>query len=324
MIKVAFFLNNEQLEGLDWSNVIVGNPGAGGTEYEFVLEAYLMSMESGFDVVLYVLKNSIFPESLHVKNVPSLKDAIIDANSSETDYLVIKENQKDLDFLNDIPKRTGLILWAHNFLSKKAIDVYADNSVVKSIICVGREMLDLYRDEKAFKKMDYIYNGCVFGDFEQLSAQLVDVNFRSNIVTYIGSIIEAKSFHWLAKAWPNVLKAIPDAELYIIGSGNLYDKNAKLGKYGIASEQYERLFMPYLTDRSGQIIPSVHFMGKMGDEKNEIIKKTKVGVPNPSGASETFGITAVEMQSLGCHVVTMKCPGYLDTVMNTRYFTTVQ
>ena len=42
--------------------------------------------------------------------------------------------------------------------------------------------------------------------------------------------------------------------------------------------------------------------------------KCKVGVPNPGGETETFGLTAVEMQMMGMEVTTIICPGYLDTV----------
>lgn len=319
-MKIGFFLNNEELEGLNWEIVSIANPGAGGTEYVIVLESYMMSLEKDVEFVLYAVKSSIFPKSITVKYVSTLKDAIIDANKNGIDFFVFKENQKDPSYkhLTGIPNNTSLIVWCHNFLSKKSLDVYANCKSVKSIICVGREMLDLYRDEKAFSKMDYIYNGCVFEEFERLSNELTDVKNRENIVTYIGSIIPSKSFHWLAKAWPNVIERVPDAQLYVIGTGNLYNKNAKLGKYGIASENYERKFLKFLTDDNGNILPSVHFLGKMGEEKNDIIKMTKVGVPNPSGKTETFGITAVEMQSLGCHVVTRKCYGYLDTVVNQK------
>lgn len=316
-MKIAFFLNNDELEGLDWTNVYKANPGAGGTEFLIVLEAYLMSLEQKVSLTLYAQKQSVFPKTIPVKYVPTLKDAIFDANENIVDYLVFKEVQRDplFNYLKNLPSRTGLVIWSHNFMQKKSLEVYAECGNVKSIICVGREMLDLYRDEKAFRKMDYIYNGCIFKDYKELIKEIVPVSLRKNSVVYVGSIIPAKSFHWLAKVWKNVLKQVPDAELYVIGSGNLYDKNASLGKYGIASEAYENEFMPHLTDSKGNILPSVHFLGKMGEEKNEILKKVKVGVPNPSGRSETFGLTAVEMQMMGCNVVTMKCPGYLDTVV---------
>ena len=68
--------------------------------------------------------------------------------------------------------------------------------------------------------------------------------------------------------------------------------------------------------QDGRIMDNVHFTGILGEEKNDILLQAKVGIPNPSGISETFGISAVEMQMMGCKVATMRCPGYLDTVKN--------
>jgi glycosyltransferase involved in cell wall biosynthesis len=130
----------------------------------------------------------------------------------------------------------------------------------------------------------------------------------------MGSIVEYKGFHLLAKAWKKVLEKMPDAHLNVIGTGALYDNTVKLGKWGLAEESYENSFMPYLTDNNGDILPSVTFWGKLGATKYEILKCTKVGVPNPSGVSETFCKTAIEFQSMGALVTTIKYVGFLDTV----------
>jgi hypothetical protein len=58
----------------------------------------------------------------------------------------------------------------------------------------------------------------------------------------------------------------------------------------------------------------VKFWGVLGDEKADILQHTRVGVPNPSGVTETFGYTAVEMQEYGCPIATIKCPAYVETV----------
>jgi hypothetical protein len=118
----------------------------------------------------------------------------------------------------------------------------------------------------------------------------------------------------LAKAWKTILKAHPDAFLNEIGSGNLYDRRTPLGRYGIAESVYEQVFMPHLTDENGHILPSVKFWGVLGDEKADILQRTRVGVPNPSGVTETFGYTAVEMQEYGCLIATIRCPAYVETV----------
>jgi len=285
-----------------------------------VLIASALAENKTIDVVLYVMADGQFPLGLKIKQVSGLREAILDSNKTNVDYLVFTHSPISVKekYFNNIPTKTGLIVWCHNFISNKWLSFYANCKELKSIICVGREMLDLYVDHKAYTKMDYIYNGFPFADKEILMKKLVDVQKRENIVTYIGSIVPSKSFHWLAKAWKNVLKMVPDAQLYVIGNGNLYNGTVRLGKYHIAEESYEKVFMPYLTDDQGNILPSVHFMGKLGIEKNEIIAKTKVGVPNPSGYTETFGLTAVEMETLGCVVVSYKCPGYIDTVVEKR------
>ena len=84
-------------------------------------------------------------------------------------------------------------------------------------------------DHRAFKKGTYIYNLCNYN----LPAPK-PFSARKNHVVYIGSIVPLKGLHLLTKAWSSVLKEVPDAQLYIIGSGNLYNQNEKLGKYGIA------------------------------------------------------------------------------------------
>lgn len=77
---------------------------------------------------------------------------------------------------------------------------------------------------------------------------------REHNVCYIGSLHPAKGFQFLAQAWPKVLKEVPDANLFIIGSGKLYGRNAQLGKWGIAKEEFEEEFMPYITQNGKSLI----------------------------------------------------------------------
>ena len=57
-------------------------------------------------------------------------------------------------------------------------------------------------------------------------------------------------------------------------------------------------------------MPSVHFHGVMGEEKKELIARTSVGVANPSGRTETFGISAIDFSSRGVPVVTIASGGF--------------
>ena len=107
---------------------------------------------------------------------------------------------------------------------------------------------------------------------------------------------------------------MPDAHLNVIGGGALYDRNSRLGKWGLAEEKDEQEFMPYLIDEEGKLLSSVTFWGVLGKEKDEVLNRTKVGVPNPGGVSETFCIAAIEMQLWGGLVTTIRYGGFIDTV----------
>ena len=54
----------------------------------------------------------------------------------------------------------------------------------------------------------------------------------------------------------------------------------------------------------------------MGVEKNEVLKKTRVGVPNPMG-KESFCLVALEMQAMGAMLTTKDYGGFRNTVYKT-------
>lgn len=318
MKKIVFFLQNKTLDGADFTKICNGNPGVGGSEYMIVLIATLLSQrDNGISVRLLTEKDGLFPQVLEYEIVGDIASAIHRADCDGTfDYFIFKHNREAIEHdLLHAKSKMEFIPWCHNFASHTQLKYYANNNSVASIVNVGREQMDLYRDNLAFKKSVYIFN-CV--DIQCLKRYDIATNpfaGRPHNVTYIGSIIPAKGLHWLAEAWEEVLRQVPDAQLYIIGSGKLYSRNAVLGPFGIAEKNYEGHLMKYLS-KDGEILPCVHFMGIMGEEKNKVLLNTKVGVPNPSGESETFGISAVEMQIMGAKVTTIRCAGYIDTVKN--------
>lgn len=317
MISVAFFIDNRNIKTVDCRNISISNPGIGGTEYMIILIAYMLTQRNNnISVKLYTTTDGIFPSCLDIEIVDNIKDAYLHANSKKIQYFVYRHNPNLFNSLFSFlceSAQTKLIPWCHNFCDSKYLSVYAKSSLVARIICVGKEQMDLYRDHEAFAKSDYIYN-CI--NIEILSAYADRLfNERKHTVTYIGSLIPEKGFALLAKAWPKIIHTIPDAELYVVGTGHLYNRNSELGRWGIAEKKFENRFMKYLQYK-GEVMKSVHFVGIMGEEKNQLLLNTKVGVPNPSGKTETFGITAIEMQLMGAQIATIKCPGFLDTVVN--------
>lgn len=312
---VAFFINNRTYSDLDCRRIMEGNPGIGGSEFVKLIISYLLSTrDNGIEVTVFTVSKGIFPEEIVQKQVSNLTEAVMVADANNVDYFVFDQNPQNMNLLRNVyPTHLKFITLCHNFVSIHTLDLLAADNRVFKIIAVGREQRDLFRDHPVFYKTDYIYNCVNIDASEKYEVSSYPVTNRKNIVTFIGVINRFKGFHFLAQAWPKIIEAVPDAELYVIGAGNLYDRNIKLGKWGIADEEYENFFMQYLS-RNGKVLDSVHFLGIMGEEKNDILLHTKVGVPS-LGVPETFGLVAIEMQIMGTSIVTRECPGFLDTIV---------
>lgn len=316
----AFYLDNSHIS-TNCSNFTQGNPGIGGTEYLFLTTSYGLQKKDKIEENGYLLllkKEMPLPADMRYIVVGSKNAAISYCESNKIEQLVIKFENKDYtpNIFNKVSSSVKIIVWAHNVIPRHILNIIAQTKAISLIVNVGREQLDLYRDNKAFLKSTYIYNGIDIKPIKYYIDNSVPFEKRKQEVTYLGSLVYAKGFHILAKAWPEIIKACPNAHLNIIGSGTVYG-DKKLGRYGIAEENYENLFMPYLTDTNGAILPSVTFYGRMGTEKEKVLASTKVGVPNPLGHSETFCLSAVEMALWGARIVTRKYVGYLDTVPET-------
>lgn len=251
--KVAFYFDNSRISQVDCRDIESGNPGIGGTEYLFLLISTLLTKSNNdIDITVFNTSKGCVPECLEVQIFNSINDAYVYADSNDYDYFVFRpqigETFEEKLKSSYFHGKTKLIPWCHNFLTYKQLSLYSKSDMIARIICVGREQMDLYMDLPAYNKSDYIYN--CFDIDEDTIAAVRNNSFseRKNIVTYIGSIVPAKGFHILAKAWPEIEKSIPDAQLYIIGSGQLYDRDAVMGSFNIAENTYESMFMRYLTN----------------------------------------------------------------------------
>lgn len=316
MKRIGVFIENGFINDVDVTGIKNGNPGIGGTEYlMFMLADMLTNSDNGLDITVFLEKNQKLPPEIKYKVCDSVENAIMDAEMLDCNYLILKHNADNITSgVLHTDSRLKLIVWCHVFICYWELDHYASNKDVERIVYVGREHLQLNMDHPSYRKSTYIYN---FLDFKGCEEKVKNnpVSERKNTVTYLGSLVPFKGFHLLAEAWPSVVRDVPDAELYVIGSGKVYDSNATLGTLGVATKEYEAAFLPYLT-KEGELMPNVHFFGQMGSEKENILLKTKVGVPNPTGITETFCLSAVEMQMFGVKIATIKAPGYLDTVRN--------
>jgi len=288
----------------------------GATDYMFFLIGHLLSIrDNGIDVTMMLTHPMIFVDGVHQEICKSMTKAYECCCDNGTNYMIVQHGNRYVKEIKALQKRgkTKIIVWCENFVDTKDWKFYSTCSIVERLIAVSREQADVYRDHRLYLKTDWIFNCVVIPD--SYMKNLTPGPERQPIVTYIGAVIPGKGFHLLARAWPQVLRAIPDAGLYVIGNGGLYGSQVQFGKWNLAEKNYEDSFMGYLSN-GDKLLPGVHLMGVMGNEKFDILRKTKVGVPNPSGLTETFCNSGVEMQMMGAAIASRRCIAYMDTVCN--------
>lgn len=311
-MKIGIFLDNNGVEGIDLSRPDLGNPGIGGTEYCFSVLIYsLKKYCSQYDVLVYLTKPTKLPMNSNFVVANNVIDAVKRSRLDKCDFIIIRNQaRKEIyEGLKNVNQK--IIIWGHNFYLSEEAKLISNNDKIILNVFVGREQYDRYIDHDISSKSTYIYNmvpesGCAqrFND--------------SKTVVYIGSLVEAKGFHILASQWKKIVEKYPKARLRVMGSGDLYDRSNELGKFGISNSDYEGKFIRYLTNKNGKLLDSVEFIGIVGRNKEKILSRASVGVVNPSGKTETFGLGAIEMNQHFLPVVTVKKFGFLDTVINKK------
>ena len=317
MKEIAFFLYQHNIQEKDLSGLLSKSYRLGGSELEFLLVSlFIEQRDNGINS--YFLTN--FKGKIPHHNsfyVEDLDDACRFCVENSIKEIVIDVKQFKEDIIRKYSKKLEFIIWAHNNVGEYLLNLCLIYPCVKKIVCVSKSQMDTFKDHPSILKACFIYNIILFKDKDFYRKKITSRD-QHNVV-YVGCIRPDKGFHALAKAWPDIIAGVSDAQLYVIGNGQLYGKNVTLGQYGIASQEYEDEFMPYLTDDKGKILPSVHFMGLLGDEKYDVMGMCKVGVPNPTGETETFCISGIEMELMGCSVTTLRIPVYEETQMDKNY-----
>lgn len=311
-MKVGLLLEDQGFDSLDVSRPEEGNPGIGGTAYCFLLLGKFLAEEKDMTVTYYHFRGNRLPNGSE-KLVNDISRALLAAKENGEDVLIMKNLQDEKTYHEMEHLGIRVIIWAHNFLTYEEILLFRSCDAVKRVVCVGRQMYDYYLDDPVIAKMDYVFN-----IFLPPRKELPRKRHYDRNVTYIGSLVFEKNFHVLAAAWKDIVAAVPEAKLHVIGSGKLYSRENALGVYGIAGKEYEEIFFPPLLDEDGRLMRSVVFHGLLGDDKYHIFENTAVGVVNPMAATETFCLCAVEMESCGIPVVTRKKNGLLDTVIDRK------
>ena len=320
-MKVAFYLDNSGIQGVDLRYPEKGNPGIGGTEYMIVMIASQLGKRYSDLMEVSILAPNIgrLPTACRVRHAASFQEAVEQAARDSIDIFIFYLTKpgtvraEHIAALESYPTLKG-IAWAHNSLLAEDWDLLERSKSIAAVVNVGREQLDFYRDHPLFYKSTVINNCLCPSAFDHT----ISAPTTNNRVVYVGSLVETKGFHLLARAWRRIVAQVPHAELHVVGSGRLYGRDKKLGSWGIAAAAFEEKFMPYLLDENGSLLPSVTFHGILGAEKREILASAAVGVANPSGDTETFCISAVEFQAHRVAVVSAREGGLLDTIQHKK------
>lgn len=317
-IKVGFHVKNSIFPGVDVRFPEKGNPGMGGTQFTTIAVAYYLKKfhADSIEPVIFADHIDLLPPIVSAWTADSLIEAAAEASAQECDVFVFRSQEADHEIYSTINSlNLKSVARSNNTPEYETLDAIAACDCVKAHVCVGHEQLDFLRDHNIIFKSTRIFHP--FNPSAFIPSKIEDKT--SDTVIYLGSIVPAKGFHHLARVWPKVLAQYSTAKLSVIGSGKLYDRFSKLGKWGIAEETYEaQEIRPYLSDSQGNVHQSVCFKGLLGAEKIPILQSATVGVVNPTATTETFCSSALEIQACGTPVVTGADWGLLDTVTHKK------
>lgn len=307
-MKVTFYLGDNIGTPVNASSIEFGNPGVGGTQYVMLLVAHFLNQKEEFDVNICASRryDGWGGESLIVKGDA---DVVPVCENRHTDILVLKT---DSLILRKMIQQSNLkvVYWSHNYIYADLCSYIANTPQVKCNVFVSKEQYDRYIDNNIIKKSTFIYN--LYNDSNTKRR-----HNDSKTICYMGAIVPAKGFRELCRIWKGIKKQVPEATLLVLGSGSLYGTQ-QLGKYNIASDNYESQFVQFIKDADGEIDPSIKFLGVVGEEKISYFLNASVGVVNPTAVTETFGMGILEMASACLPVATIGRRGYLDTIIHNK------
>jgi glycosyltransferase involved in cell wall biosynthesis len=315
-MRIAIYIDNSQLEDVNFSDPEAGNPGCGGTEFLLaVLPYYLRKYSKTLKVNIFARKCGRFPQGVKVFVVESVINAVERAREERCDIFVYRPVRDPQCALIEAISRIQMdtVVWFHVTPKIEHLKILGQAEYIKAMVCVEHEQFDGIQDICGNHKLSVIVNGFDCRDFN-LAGEGGKIK---NTVVYLGALVPQKGFHILAKAWKGILKRCPMARLIVIGSGDVYGRSSSWGPWGLTWDDYERRgIIPYLSNETGGIHPSVTFLGKVGVEKKSTLQGAVVGVVNPRGEGENCPGSALEFQASGTPVVAGAREGMLDTVLH--------
>lgn len=303
-MTVGLFINQIAID--DFDDFLTSNPGIGGTEYMTLALAISLSLTNKYDVVLYTREYSNSPRGVSVKKVNDVVESLLDFDSVYGGiFILCPRGPRDASFaaLN----QTRIIIWNHCELKKKVLDTLYRRSEIRASVALSEGQMSRISTSRIRKITTII------GHFISTNDQALKNKKDHHEVCYIGSIYPFKHLDLLTRAWPSIVKKIPDARLYVIGTSKVYNENANVGNMQIADSEYEKEIIYPL--KKHNVLDSVVFLGKLNNnEINKTLNECSVGVVNPVGTGETFCISALNFAANAIPVVGGNYGGLRTTI----------
>lgn len=310
--KILFYFPYESNLGADPAAVLDGTVPASGTAVSIRLGLAFKRRGYEVEVIHHVPDIKTESHGVALRFVPNVPGAaeIVRLHGAET--VVILPPHKALDLLSLIKSSDSIkLIWMHN---NSAIDwmdaafkIGADRA-----ICVTRTAARMYRPFGFNDKVEII----PYSLREALDLPRVAVD--SNKVCFVGALVESKGFHHVLRAWPHVLREFPSARLHVFGSATLHDTPGGVGSTGLMTQSFEESYwQPFLKTVGGCEKGQVVLHGALSkQELFQCISSAAVGIVNPNvrDSTETFCMSAIEMQAAGVPCIGGGAGGLLDTI----------
>ena len=311
MLSVGFYIDELNIESLNLTKILNGNPGIGGTEYITIKVAKLLA-DFGLDVVIYSPSKILLPTGIKFKKIKSIEESIALSESTNRILILRLYVSKHSEIIRIVRnyKSSKILFWLHLSPTQKIITELSVLNQVKGFICVENNqrvrLIDSLHNEKLFT----IPHPAIYKAFDYKALKHDRVH-----ICYLGALVPQKGFHLLSDIWPDIHLKFPKIKLYVIGSGDLYSSDKIFRNKMGTEEKYEKRIFNILQRNDDSVV----FTGNLTpSERAKVFEQCGIGVANPSGATETFCLSAVEMQQYGIPVIAAKKFGLKDTIMDKK------
>jgi len=315
-MKIVFYHELEGAENISIESVLQGSAASSGGMGRIWIAVELAKL--GHSVTVYHhLKSGgadITVQGVRAKRVPTsaaLAGQLVE--QGYIDVLVLNFYDQLVELLRLLKNLNVVkVLWAGCNPPFEWCD-YLDQKHLHRMVCVSNICREPYRFHPNFKWVDWIHSS-MNGSVALPKAGEIE----PDTVAFLGALREEKGFHHVLRSWPLIRKVRPRARLLVCGSIRLHYPNAPTGRTGVMTPAFEKAHLGPLLGKDGRWDQQgIEFLYPMNKQALlQRLAQTAVGIVNPNliGSTETYCLSAVEMQACGCPCIGGGADGLLETI----------